>query len=946
MTLMTSGKSKSQIAVEFIVVYSVVLLIFLVFFATVANQRAASLSQQQYSVIQLVAQNVASYIDQAVVAGNGYNATVPIISSVGLAPYNISITNTGVVVASVTIGSQVFESTAASYAKNLQINGTIIAGNATGGTYLYNIPAYTGTLRIANRNGVIYIDKVPQNLNTTIFLGTKSSTFKVAVFNSVSPAIGFRNLASPSLNSVWNGFSWTIASWIYVTNAPSGSTILYSDNAGCVSGSYITNATTTGYSITVNTWNGIAGACSNAVQQTLVTGQIPYNTWVFALSTLHYNPGGSSWIAACYNAHCSNQSDTVTPPANYVGYYSGMNFTGFRCCNQGDAGMISDVQVYNTSLTMSQIQQLYGEGVDGVPVGNAGLVAWYPLNGSVQDYSGFNNAGYPNNVVYNNVAKITAQAYSANSGVTLLVQNSGASIYSGNTLIGFTAPYPASASASSGGTSILTGTNGTATTVYTSNSGSGIFNVTVNAFNGNITLYRNTNNPTNGLLYWFPLDEGGGGKVYDVIGGGNGTFLYPKWAPDPQNGSNIYGLGAVLPGNYITLGHSYLTGNSFTISGWVHWPSVFNPSQTFTIFKSGKSGSIVILSDSSGSWQMASGQGLLSQAQKSCGTIKAGVWYNYGIVYTETAASSNETLYINGTAICSWTPEYSTSTLVSSTLGPVNGTMTNFQIYNTSLTAAQMLAIYRSGPAGFPLAASQLEGWFPLAGNLNDYSIYGNNGIIGTNTVSISKMTVQPATSAGAPLYASFNGSTGGIEYNEPANAKVFLFQGSCNVTITAWSYLKGTSAFTTSNPNGYGTVQNIVTYGFAGCTINDLCDSENVSFTPTKAIFYTNNETLFRINGSYVGHWIFTVMDFNKGKFTGYLNGINVTGVPKYSGCFAGPALGIGNIATYSSQRNLPFNGSIADVQIYNFSLTPSQVQQLYTAGINPSTRVSLGSG
>ncbi|MGC8538979.1 MAG: hypothetical protein ACP5MK_03885, partial [Candidatus Micrarchaeia archaeon] len=77
--------------------------------------------------------------------------------------------------------------------------------------------------------------------------------------------------------------------------------------------------------------------------------------------------------------------------------------------NGNDAlnGYISNVQIYNTSLSAQQIQQLYQEGIDGRPLPNAGLVGWWPLDGNANDYSGTGNNGVQQNVVYASPANYT-----------------------------------------------------------------------------------------------------------------------------------------------------------------------------------------------------------------------------------------------------------------------------------------------------------------------------------------------------------------------------------------------------------------------------------------------------------------------------------------------------------------------------------------------------------
>jgi len=61
-------------------------------------------------------------------------------------------------------------------------------------------------------------------------------------------------------------------------------------------------------------------------------------------------------------------------------------------------GEESNLQIYNTSLSANEIQALYLEGIGGAPIDLQHLVAWWPLNGNANDYSGNDNNGQINNV--------------------------------------------------------------------------------------------------------------------------------------------------------------------------------------------------------------------------------------------------------------------------------------------------------------------------------------------------------------------------------------------------------------------------------------------------------------------------------------------------------------------------------------------------------------------
>ena len=52
-------------------------------------------------------------------------------------------------------------------------------------------------------------------------------------------------------------------------------------------------------------------------------------------------------------------------------------------------GVLTNIQLYNTSLSASDIKELYEEGIGGKPIDLQHLVAWWPLNGNANDYSGF-----------------------------------------------------------------------------------------------------------------------------------------------------------------------------------------------------------------------------------------------------------------------------------------------------------------------------------------------------------------------------------------------------------------------------------------------------------------------------------------------------------------------------------------------------------------------------
>ncbi len=68
------------------------------------------------------------------------------------------------------------------------------------------------------------------------------------------------------------------------------------------------------------------------------------------------------------------------------------------------SGNIANVQIYTTALSPAQVSRLYINGLDGTPLSNASLAGWWPLNGNANDYSGENNNGTAQNMMYTKMA--------------------------------------------------------------------------------------------------------------------------------------------------------------------------------------------------------------------------------------------------------------------------------------------------------------------------------------------------------------------------------------------------------------------------------------------------------------------------------------------------------------------------------------------------------------
>jgi hypothetical protein len=110
-------------------------------------------------------------------------------------------------------------------------------------------------------------------------------------------------------------------------------------------------------------------------------------------------------------------------------------------------------------------------------------------------------------------------------------------------------------------------------------------------------------------------------------------------------------------------------------------------------------------------------------------TVPLGTWVH--IVMTYSTTTGNLITYYNGawhdTVAWSGTLTTTGGTMYIGTSG-FDGGISNIQIYNTALSPAQIASLYAEGMGGAPIPSAGVVGWWPLNGNANDYSGYGDNG--------------------------------------------------------------------------------------------------------------------------------------------------------------------------------------------------------------------------
>jgi len=115
-------------------------------------------------------------------------------------------------------------------------------------------------------------------------------------------------------------------------------------------------------------------------------------------------------------------------------------------------------------------------------------------------------------------------------------------------------------------------------------------------------------------------------------------------------------------------------------------------------------------------------------------------WYHVVMVRSFSGSTVTAQIYVNGVSkvtstannFQSWTQDTAQPLRIGSTpttSNNWNGLIANVQIYNTSLSANEIQALYIGGMGTPPLVLQNMVGWWPLNGNANDYSGNNNNGV-------------------------------------------------------------------------------------------------------------------------------------------------------------------------------------------------------------------------
>lgn len=356
-------------------------------------------------------------------------------------------------------------------------------------------------------------------------------------------------------------------------------------------------------------------------------------------------------------------------------------------------------------------------------------------------------------------------------------------------------------------------------------------------------------------------------------------------------------------------------------------------------------------------------------------------WYN--LVLTYNGVGNTEDTYVNGKLVSSNSVTYSNAGSSNSLwigdscgCGQFVGQMANIQIYNESLSSAQAGQLYAEGLEGLPISNASLAGWWSLNGNSNDISGYGIT-LTPTNVVYVplknytrdgifmgtvagpyaplpgvldclnNQMCSNPSLSqiylGGLPLLlnnnvqgAVFNGGGGYINAGTGSSLNNLGMHPS---TWSFWIYPYTSNSFMILAKNDNNVQE--------GWWISNEKSGSSPGFGVS--IVYSGTDERVKVASPPVNTWTYvTIVTDGSTTYTNqkiYFNGVLQTITSGVSGSGsqtsdAGKTMYIGYNypATEGGATYTTANATLADIQIYNASLSQGQISQLYGEGIDGS--------
>ena len=321
-------------------------------------------------------------------------------------------------------------------------------------------------------------------------------------------------------------------------------------------------------------------------------------------------------------------------------------------------------------------------------------------------------------------------------------------------------------------------------------------------------------------------------------------------------------------------------------------------------------------------------------------SITLGVW-NHVAITIQSGVTNGSVFYVNGVAQATNLPTFTIASntaplVVGASFGRnsafFNGEISNVSIFNSSLSASNIITLYNNGSPAADISSLSPVGWWKLNAKdtfdgtnwtIKDYAGSSDGTSSGMTSANLVQSDLQH-TSGFSPYALDFDGINDYLDFN---NASGNIMSNKNAISISGWFKLNNNATSTVFSCWNGTPVQYLLRYN-SGQGVQWYLNSNS-----TSTIITTN----YFVN---VGDWVHVVgvkdPITNGGQSRVYINGIEYT---SNNTNLSTPLTSISfqdKIGAFNTNNSNPMNGSISNVAYWtNTSLTQVQVTEIYNQGV-----------
>ena len=876
---------KMQIALEFMILFAFIMVIFLFMFALIATQRGSISNQQTYSQLQVIDQNIAQQINFAEISGTGYSYNTSLYSTIGVPIYNISITKSGIIVVDSKINTQVISGIAYANSNNIETpsylsNNTIFIQN-----YLGQICVDVSCYQINNLPSKISTSSSQATLNGKSGYLVNATVLNTSGSYSYNSLIGFSTtIGNFSKYAVSTNFTnkYGTANVFVSRNGPGGTAIVRA--TGFYGGNGMIENLTQWFPLNLNSGNYIYDLSGYNGVATLVN---------------------ASWAEPNYVTNFQGNSYIKIPSLTLPSSFSmGLWVYPYESANEVLFGQNSTT---SGSFSISTLNYNYNNQfmLDIQGFGNVLFGSYVPNTWS---FIGLSYDGSTKNIsTYENGVLLTSNTITQTLPTSLPIY------------LGYSTQNP--------GFSFFTGKLSNFQ-LYASKLSPDQMN--------QLTNFGIETPPTTSVnsIIWMPMDgdlNNYAGSNYNIFTSGSVGFSSPN-----LNTNTNTNQSGILTASFNGIDSSInLTDPSYgLVNSGVKYP--LSMSIWFKLNSQQSTQPLI------GTYSNAFFCGFNLYLQNSntilfsnnCGSsfsfpqqVSNNRWYN--LVLTNNISSPYDTnVYLNGVLIKNidfnllGTTGWSKLLIGNYPGSSLNGELSNVQIYNTTLSPSSVAKLYQDGKASIPIY-NNITAWLPLDGTPNDYSF--NGSIISSNIAYVSTSSKPNVDSYSLNGYGLlFNG-------NGAATSSSNAIVGTNSFTINQWIY-------------AYPSVRSISwisLYSSSTSTFGLSLDKQSSSNDLMLNFSLTTGGNAYLDTGGNIPTYTWTQITgvYNGKNLTTYINGqedsVLKSVTPTISNTVTSFNFGGDNSNNYPND----YNGIIADSSLFKSPLNATQVYTLYKLGMPKSS-------